>query len=86
MYEYASINYKVHACILHASGGSVGVLPPALFVFLPFALARTMAVQREGPQHLWDRCPFDPLAGVREHLEGERAAIKRLGSGALFPI
>jgi hypothetical protein len=31
------------------------------------------------------RCPSGPVAGVREHLEGERAAVNRLGGGALFP-
>jgi hypothetical protein len=28
----------------------------------------------------------DPLAGMREHLEGECAIVKQLGGGALFPV
>ena len=43
---------------------------------LPFA--RATAVSRCG-------APADPFAGVREHLEGERAAVKRLVGGALCP-
>ena len=30
--------------------------------------------------------PAGPLAGVREHLDGERAAVKRLSGGALCPL
>jgi hypothetical protein len=35
---------------------------------------------------LWEWRPSGPVAGVREHLEGERAAVNRLGGDALCPL